>query len=86
MDVSFFMSSFSLWQMSGESEVFIGFAYEASRHTWRLASASWVIFIPQGQLLSSGGIYLCDPTNNVSEYSTVLELLCDTLWHGISYL
>jgi hypothetical protein len=27
MDVSFFMSSFSLWQMSSESEVFVGFGW-----------------------------------------------------------
>jgi hypothetical protein len=30
MDVSFLMSYFSLWQMSSESEVFIGFADDAS--------------------------------------------------------
>jgi hypothetical protein len=48
MDVPFLMSSFSLWKMSSESEVFIGFANDASRHTRRLASAAWVIFTPQG--------------------------------------
>jgi ribonuclease HI len=86
MDVSFLMSSFSLWQMSSESEVFVGFADDASQHTWRLASATWVIFTPQGQLLSSGGICLGDATNNVAEYNIVLELLRDTLSHGISHL
>jgi ribonuclease HI len=58
----------------------------ASRHTRRLASVAWVIFTPQGQLLSSGGICLGDTTNNVAEYNTVLEFLRDTLSHGISHL
>ena len=61
--------------MSSESEVFVGYADGASRHTQRLASAAWVIFTPQGQLLSSGGICLGNTTNNVAEYSAVIELL-----------
>jgi ribonuclease HI len=72
--------------MSSESEVFIGYADGASRHTRRLASAAWVIFTPQGQLLSSRGICLGDTTNNVVEYSTVIELLRDALSLGISRL
>ena len=86
MDMSLFMSSFSLWQMSSESEVFIGFADDASWHTQRLASIAWVIFTPQGQLLSLGGILLGDATNNVSKYNIVLELLHDALSHGLSHL
>ena len=72
--------------MSSEFKVFIGYADSASRHTWRLASATWVIFTPQGQLLSSGGICLGDTTNNVAEYSAVIELLHDALSLGISRL
>jgi ribonuclease HI len=72
--------------MSSESEVFIGYADGASRHMRRLASAAWVIFTPQGQLLSSGGICLGDTTNNVVEYSAVIELLHDALSLGISHL
>jgi ribonuclease HI len=72
--------------MPSEFEVFIGYADSASRHTRRLASAAWVIFTPQGQLLSSGGICLGDTTNNVTEYSVVIELLRDTLSLGISNL
>ena len=45
-----------------------------------------MIFTPQGRLLSSGGICLGDATNNVIEYSAVLEFLCDALSHGISHL
>ena len=72
--------------MSSDSKVFVGYAYGASRHTRRLASTTWVIFTPQGQLLSSGGICLGDTTNNVVEYNAVIELLRDALSFGISYL
>jgi ribonuclease HI len=72
--------------MSSESEVFIRYADGSSRHTRALASAAWVIFTPQGQLLSSGGICLGDTTNNVVEYSAVIELLRDALSLDISHL
>jgi ribonuclease HI len=72
--------------MSSESEVFIGHEDGASQHTRRLSYAAWVIFIPQGQLLSSGGICLGDTTKNFAEYSAVIEFLCDTLLFGISRL
>ena len=86
MDVSFFMSSFSLWKMSSESEVFFGFADENSWHTRSISSMSWVIFTPQCQFLYSWGICLGDGTNNVTKYNTVIELLRDSLLHGISHL
>jgi ribonuclease HI len=72
--------------MSSESEVFVGYADGASRHTRRLASTTWVIFTPQGQLLSSRGICLGDTTNNVTEYSAIIKLLRDALSLGISHL
>jgi ribonuclease HI len=72
--------------MSSESKVFIGYADGASQHTWRLASAAWVIFTPQGQLLSSRGICLGDTTNNAAKYSAVIELLHDALSLGISHI
>jgi ribonuclease HI len=77
---------FFTWQMSSESEVFIGFVDNANQHTRRLASVAWVIFTPQGQLLSLGGICLGDTTNNVVEYNAVVELLHDALSQGISHL
>jgi ribonuclease HI len=86
MQVSFFMTFFSLWKMLSESGVFVGFVDGASRHTRRLASTTWVIFTPQGQLLSSGGICLGNATNNIVKYSAVIELLHDTFSHGISRL
>jgi ribonuclease HI len=86
MDVLFLMSYFSLWHMLSESEVSIRFTDDAIRHTQRLASTTWVIFTPQGQFLSSGGICLGDATNNVIEYNAIIEFLHDALPHVISHL
>jgi ribonuclease HI len=72
--------------MSSDSEVFVGYADGAIRYTRRLSFVAWVIFTPQGQLLSFGGICLDDTTNNVTEYSAVIELLRDALSLGISHL
>jgi ribonuclease HI len=80
------MSYFSLWKMSSESEVFFGFIDGASQHTRRLAFVTWVIFMPQGNLLSSRGICLGDATKNVAKYITVIELLHDALSLGIYHL
>ena len=68
------------------SRWFIGFADGASRHTCNLASAAWVIYSPSGQLVSSGGACLGPATNNVAEYRVVIELLWDSLSHGITQL
>ena len=66
-----------------ESSTYIGFADGASRHTQHLASVTWVIYTPKGQELSSGGICLQPSSNNVVEYSAVIELLRDAISHGI---
>jgi ribonuclease HI len=72
--------------MSSDFEVFVGYVDGASWHTRRLASVAWVIFTPQGQLLSFGGICLGDTKNNAVEYSAVIELLRDAFSLGISHL
>jgi ribonuclease HI len=51
-----------------------------------MASVSWVFYSPERQLVSSGGVHLEPSTNNVVEYSVVIELLCDTISHGVQYL
>ena len=66
-----------------EYSTYIGFADGVSRHTQHSASAAWVIYIPMGQVLSSGGICLRPSSNNVVEYSAVIELLRDAISHGI---
>ena len=69
--------------MSTESLVYVGFTDGASCHTQNLASITWVIYSPKGLLVSSGGVCLGPSTNNVVEYSVVIELLHDAISHGI---
>ena len=71
------------WQMSRESSTFIGFADGAIHHTQHLASVAWVIYTPMGHVLSLGGVCLQPSSNNVAEYSAVIELLRDAISHGI---
>ena len=59
---------------------------DSIRHTCNLASATWVIYSPSGQLVSSGGAFLGPSTNNVAKYRDVIELLWDSLSHGITWL
>jgi len=72
--------------MSTESSVYLGFTDGANCHTWNLASATWLVYSPKGILVSSGGVCLGPSTNNVAEYSIVIELLCNVISHGIRSL
>jgi ribonuclease HI len=69
-----------------ESSVYLGFVDGASRYTWNLASTAWVIYSPEGLLVSSGGVCLGPSTNNVVEYSVVIKVLHDAISHGIHSL
>ena len=84
--IGFVISFRFLWQMSMESSVYIGFADGASHHTQNLASATWVIYTPTVQVLSSGGVGLQPSSDNVVEYSVIIELLHDAISHGIRTL
>ena len=66
-----------------ESSTYIGFVDGVSCHIQHLASASSVIYTPMGQVLSSGGVCLRPSSNNVVEYSVVIELLRDVISHGV---
>lgn len=66
--------------------IYVGYADGASRHTGNIASTTWVIYLPLGQLLSYGGSCLGPATNNLAEYSAVIELLVDVIHHGIDHL
>jgi hypothetical protein len=57
-----------------------------SRHMWNMASFVWVIYSPEGQLVYSGGVCMEPSTNNVVEYSVIIELLRDTISHGVRSL
>ena len=69
-----------------ESSIYIGFADGASHHTQNSVLTAWVIYASMGQVLSSGGICLWPSSNNVVEYSVVIELLHDSISHGVHSL
>ena len=71
------------WKMSMESSTYIGFADGASRHTQHSASATWVIYTPMGQVLSSGCVCLQPSSNNVAEYNVFIEVQRDSILHGV---
>ena len=73
-------------QMTLKLVTYTRFADGASHHTLNLASATWVIYEPSGQLLSSGSTCLGPSTNNIVEYSAIIELLLDAISHGIQHL
>ena len=81
--IGFVISFRFFWQMSMESSTYIGFMDGASRPTQHSASAAWVIYTPMDQVLSSGGVCLRPSSNNVTEYSAVIELLRDSILHGV---
>ena len=66
-----------------ESSAYIGFIDGSIHHTQNLASISWVIYTPMGQVLSSGGVCLRPSLNNVAEYSVVIKLLWDVISHCV---
>ena len=72
--------------MMSESLVYTGFPDGASCHTLNLASATWVICEPAGQLLSFGSTCLGLLTNNITEYSAIIELLLDAILHWVQRL
>ena len=68
------------------SEMFVGFADGACRHTCNLASIAWVIYSPSGKLVAPGGACRGPASNNVAEYRDVIELLWDAVSRGITQL
>ena len=73
-------------QMSEYSLPYIGFTDGASRSTRNLASTAWKIYAPTNKLISLRGICLGRETNNIAEYSVVVELLVDDISLGIRHL
>jgi ribonuclease HI len=74
------------FQMSVSSLPYIGFTDGASRSTQNLASAAWEIYAPTNELISLHGVCLGRATNNIVEYSAVIELLTDAISLGICHL
>jgi ribonuclease HI len=71
--------------MSTSSLPYIGFVDGASRSTHNLASAAWEIYAPTNELISLQGVCLGRATNNITEYSAVIELLIDSISLGIHH-
>jgi hypothetical protein len=65
---------------------YIGFTNSASRSTRNLASAAWAIYAPTNELISLRGVCLGWETNNIAEYSAVIDLLVDAISIGICHL
>jgi ribonuclease HI len=72
--------------MSEYSLPYIGFADGASHSNRNLDSTAWAIYAPTNELISLRGICLGQETNNIAEYSAVIELLVDAISLGIRHL
>jgi ribonuclease HI len=72
--------------MSTESSIYLGFTDGVQSSYTNLDFVAWVVYSPEGQLVSSGGICLGPSMNNVAEYSIVIEILRDVISHGIRSL
>jgi ribonuclease HI len=65
---------------------YIGFADGTSCSTQNLVSTAWAIYAPTNELVSLRGVCLGHATNNIAEYSVVIELLIDAILLGILHL
>ena len=73
-------------QMSTPLQTYIGYADGACRSTQNISSAAWVIYSPSDKLVSMHGVSLGQTTNNIAEYSAVVELLSESISFGIQSL
>ena len=58
-----------------EQMTFYSFTDGAFHHTLNLASASWVLYSPTKDLVSSREVCIGPATNNITEYEAVIGLL-----------
>jgi len=59
------------------SSHYIGFVDGAYCSTQNLSFKSWVLYDPNGDVINLQGIFLGWATNNIVEYSVVIELLSE---------
>ena len=64
-------------------QTYIGFPDGAFHSTQNISSAAWVIYSPTDELVSMHGVSLGQKMNNIAEYSTVIELLSESISFGI---
>ena len=72
--------------MSTSLQTYTGFADGACRSTRNISSAAWVIYSPSDELVSMHGVSIGQTTNNIAEYSAVIELLSESISFGIQNL
>lgn len=65
------------------SSHYVSFADSTFCSTQNLSSATWVLYDPNGEMIKLQGIYLGQTTNNIVEYSVVIELLSKVVVLGI---
>ena len=65
------------------SSHYVDFADGACRSTQNLSSTTWVLYDPNGELITLQGIYLGWTTNHIVEYSAFIELLLEAVALGI---
>ena len=58
---------------------YTNFTDGVNHYTLNLASESWVLYSPTGDLVSSGGTCLGLSTKNLAEYHAVIGLLMEAL-------
>ena len=59
--------------------IYFRFTDGASWHTRNVASATWVIYYPFGQLMVSRGVCIDRASNNIVEYTVVLNFLPEAI-------
>ena len=72
--------------MSTSLQTYIGFADGDFRSTQNISFAAWVIDSPSDELVSMHGVSLDQTTNNIAEYSAMIELLYELISFGIRSL
>jgi ribonuclease HI len=65
---------------------YIGFVDGVIRSTQNLTSVAWEIYGPTNELISIHGVFFGCATNNIAEYSVVIELLIEAILFGILHL
>lgn len=75
-----------LWQVLMDDPIYFRFADGENRHTRNLASASWEIYYPSGQLMVSRGVCIDPASKNIAKYTIILNLLSEAISYGIDLL
>ena len=72
--------------MLESSKPFVGYVDGASRSTQNISSTGWAIFALNGELVSFQGICIGRSTNNIAEYSVLIELLSNAISFGFNHI